>query len=45
MQIVSEYGFPKETVNTKIMFYKNTKAMVRLLDGDTNYFGIVTGVL
>ena len=28
-----------------MMLYKNTKAKVRSLDGDTDYFDIVTGVL
>ena len=28
-----------------MMLYKNTKEMVRLPDGDTNFFDIVTGIL
>ena len=50
------YGVPQKTViaimmlyeNTSLwlwQLYENTKAIVRLPDGDTDYFDIVTGVL
>ena len=35
----------KETVAAIMMLYKNTKAEVCSLDGDTDYFDIVAGVL
>ena len=35
----------KETVTAIMMLYRNTKVKVRSLDGDTNYFDIVAGVL
>ena len=38
------YGLPKETVTAKMMHYKNTKAMIRSSDGETD-FDIVAGVL
>ena len=41
-QIVLVYGFLKETVEDYV--YKNTKAMARPSDGDTDFFDIVTGV-
>ena len=44
-QILLTYGLPKETVAAIMMLYKNTKAKVRSLDGDTDYFDIVAGVL
>ena len=44
-QILLAYGLPKETVVAIIMLYRNTKVKVRSLDGDTDYFDIVTGVL
>ena len=44
-QIQLTYGFPKETVTTIMMLYKNTKAMVCLPDGDTEFFDIVAKVL
>ena len=44
-QILLTYGFPKETTTAIMMLYKNTKVKVRLLDGDIDYFDIVTGVL
>ena len=43
-QILLAYGLPKEIV-TIMMLYRNTKVKVRSLDGDINYFDIVTGVL
>ena len=38
------YGLFKETTTAKMMLYKNTKAMVHLSYGDTD-FDIVAGVL
>ena len=43
--IVLAYGLPKETVAAIMMLYRNTKVKVRSPDRDTNYFGIVAGVL
>ena len=40
-----DYSLPKESVETKIMLYRNTKVKVCSLDGDTDYFDIVAGVL
>ena len=39
-QILLEYGLPKEIVSAIMMLYKNTKAMVRSPDGDTDFFDI-----
>ena len=44
-QTLLAYGLPKETVAAIMMLYKNTKVKVRFLDGDTDYFDIVAGVL
>ena len=44
-QILLTYSLPKETVEAIMMLYKNTKVKVRSPDGDTDYFGIVAGVL
>ena len=45
-QILLVYGLPKETVTAIMMLYKNTKGMVCLSNGDTDFFvTIVTGVL
>ena len=44
-KILLACGFLKETVATIMMLYKNTKVKVRSLNGDTDYFDIVTGVL
>ena len=38
--IILEYSVPKETVRTKLMLYKKTKAIVRSQDGDTDFFGL-----
>ena len=43
--ILLTHGFPKETVTTIMMLYKNMKVKIRSLDGDTDYFNIVAGVL
>ena len=45
VQIQLAYGLPKQIVIIKMMFYKNTKAMIRLSDGNTTFFNIVSGVL
>ena len=44
-QILLESGLPKETVAAITILYRNTKVKVRLLDGDTEYYDIVGGVL
>ena len=44
-QIQLAYGLPKETVAAMTILYRNTQVKVRLPDGDTEYFDIVTGVL
>ena len=44
-QILLAYGLPKQTVITIMMLYKNMKAIVYSIDGDSNFFDIVTGVL
>ena len=44
-QILLAYGLPKETITAIIMLYRNMKVKVHSLDGDTDYFDIVAGVL
>ena len=44
-QILLAYGLPEETVAAITILYRNTKVKVRSLDGDTEYFDIVAGVL
>ena len=44
-QILLAYSLPKETVTAIMILYRNTKVKVRSLDGDTDYFNIVAGVL
>ena len=44
-QILLAYGLLKETVAAIMILYRNTKIKVRSLDGDTDYFDIVAGVL
>ena len=44
-QILLSYSLPKETVGAMMRQYKNTKVKVRSLDGDTDYFEIVAGVV
>ena len=39
------YGLPKESITAIMMLYKNTKVKFSSLDGDTDYFDIVAGVL
>ena len=43
--ILLAYGLPKETVTAIMILYRNTKVKVVSLDGDTDYFDIVAGVL
>ena len=38
-----EFAAQKNTITVTIMLYKNSKAMVRSPDGDTNFFNNVTG--
>ena len=45
LQQCPEYGLPKETVAAITILYKNTKVKVCSLDGDTEYFDIIAGVL
>ena len=44
-QILLAYCLPKEAVTAIMMLYRNTKVKVCSLDGDTDYFNIVAGVL
>ena len=44
-QILLAYSLPKGTVAAIIMLYRNTKVKVHSLDGDTDVFDIVAGVL
>ena len=44
-QLPLTYGFPKETVRTLMLLYKNTKAMVCSPDDDTDLFDNVAEVL
>ena len=44
-QILLAYSLPKETVEAIMMLYRNTIVKVCSLEGDTNYFNIVAGVL
>ena len=44
-QILLAYGLPEETVAAIMMLNRNSKVKVRSPDGDTDYFGIVAGVL
>ena len=44
-QLLLAYGLPKETVAAITIPFRNTKVKVRSLDGDTEYFDIVAGVL
>ena len=36
---------PKETFTAVMMLYRNTKVKVRLQDGDTHFFDIITEIL
>ena len=44
-QILLAYSLPKETIAAITILYRNTKVKVCSLDGDTEYFNIVAGVL
>ena len=44
-KILLASGLQKETVTAIMLLYKNTKAIVRSPDGDTDFFDIVAGVL
>ena len=44
-QILLACSLPKETVTAIMMLYRSTKVKVCSLDGDTDYFDIVAGVL
>ena len=44
-QILWTYGFLKEAVTAIMMLYINMKIKARSLDGDTDFFDIVAGVL
>ena len=43
-KVLLTYDHLKETVTTIILLYKNTKATVYSLGGDTDFFNIVAGV-
>ena len=43
-QVLFAYGLPKETVTAIMVLYKNTKAIVRSPDGDTDVIDIVAGI-
>ena len=45
VQILLTYGLPKETIVAIMMLYRNTKVKFDSLDGDTDYFDRVAGVL
>ena len=44
-QVLLAYGLPKETVTAIMMLYRNMKVKISSLNGDMDFFGIVTGVL
>ena len=44
-QILLAYSLPKETITAIMMLYRNTKIKVHSLNGDTDYFDIIAGVL
>ena len=44
-QTLPAHVLPKENIVAIIILYKNTEVKVRSLDGDTDYFDIVAGVL
>ena len=44
-QILLAYDFSIKTITIIMILYKNMKAMVCPLDGDTDLFDIVTGIL
>ena len=44
-QLLLVYGIPKETVAAIMILYRNTKVKVRSLDGDTEYFVILSRLL
>ena len=44
-QILLTYGLSKETVTIIMTLYKNTKAMVCLPDGNTDFFDTAAGIL
>ena len=44
-EILKSYGIPEEIITAIMMLYKNSKAMVRSPDGDTDFFDVLAGVL
>ena len=44
-QILLAYGVPKDPVAAIMILCRSTKVKVRLMDGDTEYFDIVAGVM
>ena len=44
-QILHTYGLLKETSTARIRLYKNVKTMACSLDGDTDFFNIIVGIL
>ena len=45
MEILKAYGIPTKIVNAINILYKDTEAQIITPDGDTEFFGIVAGVL
>ena len=43
--ILLAYGLLQKTVSAIIMLYSNTKVKLRSLDGDTDFFDVIAGVL
>jgi len=44
-KILIAYGITAEILSVIMMLYKNTRSLVRLPDGDTDFFDIKAGVL
>ena len=44
-EILLAYSLPKETVIAIMKVYSSTKVKVHSPDGDTDFFGIVAGIL
>ena len=44
-QILLTYGLFKEIITDILMLYKNMKAMIHFLIGDTDFLNIIVGVL
>ena len=44
-QIILAYCLPKEAFTVIMLLNRNAKVKIRSLDGDTDYFDVVAGVL